>query len=602
MAFRGTDAKIGSSNNGNYLGLIELLAEWDPFLKNHLDNYANRGKGHVSYLSKDICDEFIQLMGKHLQAKIVEEVKASKYYSISVDSTPDITNCDQLTFILRLVRSNGKPAERFLKFIPQPGHTANDLEIAVLGTLDEYKIDIMDCRGQSYDNASNMSGQYGGLQAKIKAHNPLAEHVPCAAHSLNLVGSLAADCCLLVTSFFMFVQQIYVFLSGSTGRWDTLKHEVYENGKGKYLPKNLSQTRWSQRYVACRALTESYESFCSAIESIAEGPKEKPETRATAYGLVNQFDKLETGILTKFWTDVLGRFDRVNKSLQGQGIHIGDVVPMYDSLKTYVESLRGKFSVYEEEGKLLSGCDKYEAEVKRGRKRKRAFDEGEAEESVFDARENFRVNTFLVTIDNLSSALSARSAAYSALNSRFGFLGKLSECADATLRENAANLLTIYPDDLDESISEEIIHFREFVKEVGQDQVAMDIDFEFDEGDVEEEIEDEDGEIQKVREISNDMNPIECLKLIRQKALVATFPNMDTILSIYASLLMTNASGERSFSTLKRVKNYLRNSIGQDKLSHLASFSINRELFDAINFDVVINDFASSKARKVEMK
>lgn len=35
--------------------------------------------------------------------------------------------------------------------------------------------DIMNCRGQSYDNASNMSGIYSGLQARIKTINPLAD-------------------------------------------------------------------------------------------------------------------------------------------------------------------------------------------------------------------------------------------------------------------------------------------------------------------------------------------------------------------------------------------------------------------------------------------
>ena len=47
-------------------------------------------------------------------------------------------------------------------------------------------INFIDCRGQSYDNASNMSGQYNGMQAHFKKVNPLA--IPCAAHSLNFWG------------------------------------------------------------------------------------------------------------------------------------------------------------------------------------------------------------------------------------------------------------------------------------------------------------------------------------------------------------------------------------------------------------------------------
>lgn len=46
-----------------------------------------------------------------------------------------------------------------------------------------------------------MSGVYSGLQARIKDACPYAIFVPCAAHSLNLVGEYAASCCTLGTEF-----------------------------------------------------------------------------------------------------------------------------------------------------------------------------------------------------------------------------------------------------------------------------------------------------------------------------------------------------------------------------------------------------------------
>ena len=50
LAFCGSDEKIGSHNNGNYLGLLELLAKFDPFMAEHIKAHANKGKGHTSYL------------------------------------------------------------------------------------------------------------------------------------------------------------------------------------------------------------------------------------------------------------------------------------------------------------------------------------------------------------------------------------------------------------------------------------------------------------------------------------------------------------------------------------------------------------------------
>ena len=57
-------------------------------------------------------------------------------------------------------------------FLPTAGHKSDELEKAVKDTLDLEDIELSNCRGQSYDNASNMSGAYTGLQTRIKNLNP----------------------------------------------------------------------------------------------------------------------------------------------------------------------------------------------------------------------------------------------------------------------------------------------------------------------------------------------------------------------------------------------------------------------------------------------
>lgn len=105
----------------NFLALItmvicslELLAKFDPFLAKHIETHGNKGRGHVSYLSSTICDEFILIMGNEVIKRIVDELKLSKYYPIIVDSTPDVSKIDQLTLIVRYILPNGTPI--FLNF------------------------------------------------------------------------------------------------------------------------------------------------------------------------------------------------------------------------------------------------------------------------------------------------------------------------------------------------------------------------------------------------------------------------------------------------------------------------------------------------------
>ncbi|CAG5861720.1 unnamed protein product, partial [Menidia menidia] len=92
LALRGASDKFGRTDNGNYLGILELISEFDPFLKSHIEKYGNAGSGKPSYLSSQTCEEFIQLMGDRVLSEIVSEVKMAKYFSVSVDSTPDVAH------------------------------------------------------------------------------------------------------------------------------------------------------------------------------------------------------------------------------------------------------------------------------------------------------------------------------------------------------------------------------------------------------------------------------------------------------------------------------------------------------------------------------
>lgn len=76
----------------------------------------------------------------------------------------------------------------------------------------------------------------------------------------------------------------------------------------------------------------------------------------------------------------------------------------------------------------------------------------------------------------------------------------------------------------------------------------------------------------------------------------SVFPNIHNILKLCATLPVTVATPERSFSTLKRIKTNIRNSTGEDRLNGLATLSIHREI--KIGPEEVIDKFAQ-KNRKM---
>ena len=284
LAFRGHNEVIGSSNNGNYLGMLELLTQFDPVLKQHIDTFANKGKGNVNYLSKTICEELIDIMSLKVLTHIITEIKKAKYWGIIVDSTPDVSHVDQLSVIFRYYL-NGHVHERFFCFLQIKSHDGKSLITDILDLLERYDIDITNCRGQAYDNASNISGKYSGLQARLKERSELAFYIPCAGHSLNLVGQCIVSECINSINYFGVLQSLYSFFVASTHRWDLLK------GNHATL-KRLSDTRWSCRSDASKSLVENFDGIHAALCHIAEDTEEKSDTRHEALCLLNKITKL----------------------------------------------------------------------------------------------------------------------------------------------------------------------------------------------------------------------------------------------------------------------------------------------------------------------
>lgn len=588
LPFRGSDYFFGSCRNGAYLGALELIAEFDPFFSQHIVKHGNRGKGSTSYLSHFTCDEFITIMGETVLQKITDQIKESKYYSIVLDSTPDVAHVDQLTFVIRYVQSNGEPVERFLKFLPNIGHKSEQMTTAVLTTLEILGIDIKDCRGQSYDNAANMSGTYSGLQAQIKGQNELAEYIPCFAHSLNLVGVAAAEACDKAVAFFHLVQAVYNFFSASTYRWVKLKEILKADCP---VVKSLSATRWSARADALKALLKSLLAITALLTKISEDINEKPACRQEARGLARKLQKSENVFLLVLWEEIMNKFYIVSQALQSETIDIGNVTPLFKSLEHYLLSCRENYVQYLSKTEALTkstGKDEWNSEVRK-RKRKPFFDEEkepcERSDINFDAKESFKTGTFLVIVDRLVVELQKRSESYDAFAQRFGFLLNLTATEDKTIVERSTDLLRVYKNDLQDSFPDECVQFKSFLQHHTSYMAVFqhEPDAESKEKQVKE---------KKKRSFSY------LLHIVKDGNLQSIFPNLDIILRIVLSMAVTNCAGERSFSTLKRVKNYQRNSMGDVKLNALAILAIESDLTSTLNFQEVLDKFSKTKQRR----
>ena len=74
-----------------------------------------------------------------------------------------------------------------------------------------------------------------------------------------------------------------------------------------------------------------------------------------------------------------------------------------------------------------------------------------------------------------------------------------------------------------------------------------------------------------------------------------TYPSIQTLLHIFATLPVTTSTTERSFNALKYIKSYLRFTMNENRLNGLAHLYINRDI--ELDFADVIDEFSKTNCR-----
>ncbi|XP_065667614.1 uncharacterized protein LOC136087915 [Hydra vulgaris] len=389
-------------------------------------------------------------MSQKVLTHIITEIKKAKYWGIVVDSTPDISHVDQLSVIFRYYL-NDHVYERFFCFLQIKIHDGKSLITDILDLLERYDIDITNYRGQAYHNASNMSGKYSGLQAHLKERSELAFYIPCAGHSLNLVGQCNVSECINSINYFGVLQSLYSFFVASTHRWDLLK--------GNHVTlKRLSDTRWSCRSDASNSLVENFDRIHAALCHITEDTEEKSDN------LINKIIKLEFAFMAVLWHHILKRFNAVSKFLQKVELDLHTASSMLLSLIDFVKNLRNDFTRFENESKKFSSFIEKDYSDKNKRKVIKKLSNVENQVDSLSVIDKFRVNTFFVITDKLVTQLTIRSDGYNHVNKLFGFLSKLLTISTMELQVSAKKIVEVYSNDLEDSFIFEIEQFVTLLK------------------------------------------------------------------------------------------------------------------------------------------
>jgi len=276
-------------------------------------------------------------------------------------------------------------------------------------------------------------------------------------------------------------------------------------------------------------------------------------------------ENIEFVLLLCVWENILRSIQPVSKCLQSKDINIQNACNLLKQTICTFEDLRENYELILNTATFL--CGKWNISTnfvnKRSRFAKLHYDEIDGDRRLNVTEDNFKINIFLPIIDTALRQLRYRFNGLNEVVKTFEFLYPctLKNYEESIIIKHSYDFILKYKSDISSDFTRQILSIKTLLG-------------------------------------SEHVNIKDLLYFIIMNDMACIFPDVLAACIIFLTIPVTVASAERSFSKLKLLKNYLRNSTSQERLSNIAILNIERSRTTELDIDKIINNFANSKARK----
>ncbi|XP_070665674.1 uncharacterized protein [Malus domestica] len=580
LSFRGHDESDTSNNRGNYLELLQFLADHDEKIKAVV---LDKAPGNLKLIAHSIQKDLVHSCSIETIKTIISDMKNARFFSLLVDEARDVSIKEQMAVVLRYVDKTGKVIERFVGVQHVPDTTSNTLKESIDAFFHFNELSFSNLRGQGYDGASNMKGEFNGLKTKILNDQPCAFYVHCFAHQLQLALVAVAKNNVDVNTFFLLANNVVNNIGASCKRRDALREmqqkelmKALENdslmtGRGLNQETSLKRagaTRWNSHYGTLISLITMFSSVVNVLEMIVDDNIN--DSVAEANRLLKDIHSFEFVFLLFLMKSILGITNDLSQALQMDDQEIVNAMALVNTCKEQLFYMRNDEGFDLLVDKVLSFCVQHHIEVINMDETYVAHGRSRRNTHKKTNHHRYKVELFFVVIDSQLTELNDRfNETSTELLICLASLSPNNSFA-AFDKEKLLRLAQLYPQD--------------FTK---QDLLAL-----------EDQLDIYIHSMRSRSDFSQLQSISDLAKKMVEKRLHRVFQYVYLLIELALVLSVATASVERAFSAMNIIKSPLRNRMGDQWLNDSLVVYIEKDVFSCIDNETIMTRFQSMRSRR----
>ncbi|XP_050211757.1 uncharacterized protein LOC126661918 [Mercurialis annua] len=212
-------------------------------------------------IAPSIQKDIVHAAAKETTKAIIDDLE-DDYFTILVDECRDVSCKEQMT--LRYVDKGIFIVERFIGLTHVSDTSAASLKDAVSSMLPEHKLSLSRIRGQGYDGASNMRGEFNGLKSLIMRETGSAYYVYYFSHQLQLALIFVANNHFTISDFFDLMAHLLIVVGVSCKRRDKLLEDLIQ----EVSIKRSGDTCWGSHYASLLNIMTIFSSIIYVLEDV----------------------------------------------------------------------------------------------------------------------------------------------------------------------------------------------------------------------------------------------------------------------------------------------------------------------------------------------